>query len=236
LPCMKLIISPAKTLDFETPAKTKQSSSPKYLKQADELVLRLQKLSESDIAKLMDLSPKLAKLNYERFEGWASAPQKQAVLAYMGDVYEGLDASSFTEKDFNFAQENLRILSGLYGLLKPLDLIKPYRLEMSTKIGLYEFWGNSLTKELADELVINLASSEYSSAVKPKNMVTINFYETKNGKPKIIGIFAKKARGMMARYIIKNQITKPEEIKKFKESGYKFNKDMSDDKCYSFTR
>lgn len=233
---MKIIISPAKTLDFETKPITKKSSQPKYIEQANELASKMQKYSESQLAKLMSISPKLAKLNYERFESWEHAPQKQAVLAYMGDVYEGLQAAVFTEADFAFAQENMRIISGLYGLLKPLDLIKPYRLEMGTKIGLYEFWGNKLTKELGDEMVINLASEEYSKAVKPKNIIDVNFYEIKNSKPKIIGLFAKKARGMMAAYIIKNQIKTPEGIKKFNQNGYSFNKEMSDATSYGFTR
>ena len=233
---MKLIISPAKTLDFETPAKTKKSSEPKFEKEVLQLVKKMHGYSQKQLAKMMDLSEKLAKLNYERFEVWSSAPQKQAILAYMGDVYTGLDAKSFSEKDFDFAQKHLRIISGLYGLLKPLDLIKPYRLEMSTPIGLYDFWGNKLTKELGDDIVINLASSEYSSAVKPKNLITANFYEIKNGKSKMIGLFAKKARGMMARYIIQNQITEPEKIKKFTDGGYKFDKGSSNDKTYNFIR
>jgi len=233
---MKIIISPAKTLDFETKPITKKSSVPEYIEHANELARKMQKYSESQLAKLMSISPKLAKLNYERFESWDAAPQKQAVLAYMGDVYTGLQAATFMERDFNFAQKHLRILSGLYGLLKPLDLIKPYRLEMGTKIGLYEFWGNKLTKKLGDELIINLASEEYSKAVKPKNIIDVNFYEIKNGKPKIIGLFAKKARGTMAAYIIKNQITATEQIKKFNQDSYKFNKEMSDATSYAFTR
>ena len=142
------------------------------------------------------------------------------------------------QRDFEFAQNHLRILSGFYGLLKPLDLIKPYRLEMGTSLkpSLYEFWGTKLTTELGDELIINLASEEYNKAVKPKNMITVNFYELKNGKPKIIGIFAKKARGMMARYIIKNQIIKPELIQKFTDGGYKFDKGSSNATSYNFIR
>jgi hypothetical protein len=233
---MKIIISPAKTLDYTTPAKTKKSSEPKFGKEALQLVKKMQGYSQKQIAKLMDLSDKLAQLNYERFEGWDAAPEKQAILAYKGDVYLGLDAITLNEKDFEFAQKHLRIISGLYGLLKPLDLIKPYRLEMSTAVGLYKFWEDKLTKELGDDMVINLASSEYSSAVKPKNMITVNFYETKNGKPKMVGIFAKKARGMMARYIIQKQITEPEAIKKFNSGGYKFDKKTSSEFIYNFVR
>ena len=233
---MKIIISPAKTLDFETAPITKKTSRPKFAKEADELVKKMASLSEKQIAKLMGISPKLAKLNFERFQEFATAPQKQAILAYMGDVYTGLNAADFKEKDFDFAQENLLILSGLYGLLRPLDLIKPYRLEMGTKIGLYDFWGSNLTNELGDDIIINIASEEYAKAVKPKNIINVDFYEMKNGKPKIVGIFAKKARGMMARYIIKHQITKPEEIKKFTDGGYKFNGKTSDAGNFSFIR
>lgn len=248
---MKLIISPAKTLDFklaldyETKATTKLKSEPKFGKESEELVKKMAKFSEKQIAKLMDISPKLAKLNFDRFQEWPSAPQKQAVLAYMGDVYAGLEAWKFSEQDFKFAQENLRIISGLYGLLRPLDLIKPYRLEMGIKVGpkdsLYDFWEKKLSKELANDLIINLASEEYSKAIKAKNIIDVNFYEmpknNKNGgKPKIIGLFAKKARGMMARYIIKNQLAKPEGMKKFTDGGYKFEARTSNDRCYNFIR
>jgi uncharacterized protein len=233
---MKVIISPAKTLDYETAPITKKHSKPKFTKEADELVKKLAKYSEKNIGKLMGISPKLAKLNFERFQEWPTAPQKQAILAYMGDVYEGLNAADFKEKDLEFAQEHLFMLSGLYGLLRPLDLIKPYRLEMSTKIGLYDFWGDKLTKLLGDDIVINLASEEYSKAVKPKNIIHVSFYEMKNGKPKIIALFAKKARGMMARYIIKNKITRPEDIKKFTNGGYKFSAKDSDAGNFSFIR
>ena len=224
-------------MDFETKATTKKSTKILFPKESAEVAAKLKKLSQKKIAEIMDLSDKLAKLNYDRFQNFGKQPKKICVQAYKGDVYEGLKADDFTEKDFAFSQENLRILSGLYGLLRPLDLIEPYRLEMGIKeLALYKFWGDKLTKQLGDEVVINLASTEYSSAVKPKNAITVNFYEIKNGKPKIIGLFAKKARGMMARYIIKNQITSPEKIKKFSDGGYKFDSKTSTDKAFNFSR
>ena len=147
---MKLILSPSKTLDFETPPQTKKSTQPKFAGEAAELLKKLEKLSAKQIGRLMDISPKLSTLNYERFQNFAAQPKKQAILAFKGDVYEGLKADDFTEKDLNFAQEHLRILSGLYGLLRPLDLIQAYRLEMGTglKSNLYKFWGDKLTREL----------------------------------------------------------------------------------------
>ncbi len=239
---MKLIISPAKTLDFETPAHTKQKSEPLFAKETKALITNLKKLKTKDIKNLMDLSDKLAVLNFQRFQDFGKQPKKQAILAYRGDVYTGLATDDFTDTDFKFAQEHLRIITGLYGLLRPLDLIEPYRLEMGTKLktakarDLYQFWGDKLTKELGDELIINLASNEYSNAVKPKDMITVNFYETKNGKPRMIGLLAKKARGMMARYIIKNKITTPEKIKKFDYVGYEFDKKTSNENTYNFVR
>lgn len=233
---MKLVISPAKTLDYETAPITKKHTKPLFPKETAELVKKMAKYSEKDIAKLMDISPKLAKLNFDRFQEWPTAPQKQAILAFMGDVYEGLSVSDFTEKDIEFAQDHLRILSGIYGLLRPLDMIKPYRLEMGTKIGLYEFWGDKLTKELGDDVVINLASEEYFKAIKPKKVINVTFYEMKNGKPKIIALFAKKARGMMARYIIKHKVTKPEGMKKFTDGGYKYSEKHSDAGNFVFIR
>ncbi len=239
---MKLVISPAKTLDFETPPKTKKTSQPEFLAETDELLGVMKTYTPKKLSKLMDISEKLADLNYERFQNFKHQPQKQAVLAFNGDVYDGLEAGTFSEKDFAFAQEHLRILSGLYGLLKPLDLMQAYRLEMGialkTKKGksLYSFWGDKITKALDDELIINLASNEYFSAIKPKSVIHVNFKETKNGKPVTIALFAKKARGMMAKYIIQNQITEPAKIKKFTAGGYKFNSKLSDDANYTFVR
>ena len=235
---MKIVISPSKTLDFEAPAAQKDFTQPKFLVESAELITIMREFSPEDLGKLMHISDKLANLNYERFQNWGNAPQKQAIFAFKGDVYAGLDAESLSAKDIEFAQAHLRILSGLYGLLRPLDLMQAYRLEMGTKLkpSLYAFWGDKLTHEIDDELVVNLASVEYFSAIKPKNLLNIEFKEQKGNQLKIIGIFAKKARGLMSRYIIQNRITAPEKIKGFNVSGYEFRKDLSDDKNFIFTR
>lgn len=184
---MLIVISPAKTLDYETPAKTKTFTLPDYLDDSAELIHRMREFSALDIAELMHVSSKIAELNFDRFEAWnknfTEKNAKQAALAFKGDVYTGLDAESFSAKDFKFAQSHLRILSGLYGLLRPLDLMQPYRLEMGTKLinergkNLYEFWGDTLTdglnaqlKKIKSEYLINLASNEYFKAVKPKQI------------------------------------------------------------------
>jgi len=243
---MKIIISPSKTLDFESPAKSKNHTQPQFLDDTEILATEMRKKTSKDLQKLMSISEKLGDLNYQRFQDF-SAPftpknAKQCIYAFKGDVYDGLDAESLSEKDIEFAQEHLRILSGFYGLLRPLDLMQAYRLEMGIKLknprgkNLYEFWGSKLSEELGDELVINLASNEYAKAVKPKAELVIDFKENKNGKLQTIGLFAKKARGMMARYIIQNRITSPAKIKKFSEGGYQFREDLSDDKCFCFVR
>jgi hypothetical protein len=178
---------------------------------------------------------------------------KQAIFAFKGDVYSGLDLDKFTEDDYAYAQDHLRIISGLYGCLRPLDLIQPYRLEMKTKLNndrgenLYQFWGDRITESLNKKLkkqkepvLVNLASNEYFKSVKPKllagRLLTINFKETKDRKTRVVAIFAKRARGMMADYIIRNRVEKPEDIKKFKMGGYKFSKSLSDDKQWTFER
>jgi hypothetical protein len=239
---MKLLLSPAKSLDFESAPPIKKHTQPQFLDESAKLIKQMRQYSPEEISKLMHISDKLANLNYERFQNWQTpftpANSKQCIYAFNGDVYDGLDAKTLSEKDIEFAQEHLRILSGLYGLLKPLDLMQPYRLEMGTKLkpSLYDFWKGKLTNELSDELIVNLASVEYFSAIKPKNILNIDFKESKNGELKIIGIFAKKARGQMARYIIQNQITTPAKIKKFNVSGYEFREDLSNDKHFIFTR
>lgn len=254
---MLIVISPAKTLDYETPAKTKTFTLPDYLDDSAELIHRMREFSALDIAELMHVSSKIAELNFDRFEAWnkkfTEKNAKQAVLAFKGDVYTGLDAESFSAKDFNFAQSHLRILSGLYGLLRPLDLMQPYRLEMGSKLSnergknLYEFWGNTLTdglnaqlKKIKSEHLINLASNEYFKAVKPKQIngevITPAFKEYKNGDYKMIGFYAKKARGMLSRYIIQNQLSDVEDIKSFDVEGYKFNKSLSKGNNWVFTR
>ena len=254
---MLIVVSPAKTLDYETPPKTKVYTQPDYLDNSQEIITRLRKLSSPELSTLMNVSQKIADLNVDRYKTWnkkfTDKNSKQSVLAFKGDVYTGLDADTFNSKDFNFAQKHLRILSGLYGLLRPLDLMQAYRLEMGTRLdtakgkNLYEFWGSSITgglnkqlKKSKSEYLVNLASNEYFKAVKPKELnakiITPAFKEYKNGEYKMIGIFAKKARGMLSRYIIKNQLTNPEDIKSFNEDGYKFNKKLSNGNTWVFSR
>jgi len=254
---MLTIISPAKTLDYETPVKTKVFTQPDYLDSSEELIHRVRQLSSLDISELMKVSMKIADLNFDRYEAWNKTfneeNARQAILAFKGDVYTGLDVESFNSKDFNFAQKHLRILSGLYGLLRPLDLMQPYRLEMGTRLttgrgkNLYEFWGSIITEGLNTQLekiksdyLINLASNEYFKATKPKalnaQIITPAFKDYKDGKYKVIGIYAKKARGMLSRYIIKHQLTDPEDIKTFSEEGYTFDKKLSQDNLWVFSR
>ncbi|MGB1239777.1 MAG: peroxide stress protein YaaA, partial [Pseudomonadales bacterium] len=252
---MRIVISPAKTLDFETAPATEQFSQPQYLEQSQLLIDVLAAYSVQDIATLMKLSDKLASLNLARYGSWempfTQENAKQAVLAFKGDVYTGLDAESLSESGFAFAQQHLRILSGLYGLLNPLDLIQPYRLEMGTKLknlrgdNLYQFWGTQITEAInaqcpAGETLVNLASNEYFKAVQPKaleaRLVTPIFKDRKNGQYKIISFYAKKARGMMARYIIDNQITDVEQIKDFDTAGYYFSAEHSKGNDWVFLR
>jgi cytoplasmic iron level regulating protein YaaA (DUF328/UPF0246 family) len=254
---MLMVISPAKTLDFETPAKTKVATSADFLEQSQILINDLQQLSPADVTELMGISDKLANLNVERYLNWHvpfdESNAKQALLAFKGDVYAGLDAETFNSADFKFAQKHLRILSGLYGLLRPLDLIQPYRLEMGVKFAnqegdnLYQFWGDKLTaalnaqiKKSKSEALINLASNEYFKSVQAKqihsDIITPVFKDLKNGKYKIISFYAKKARGMMAAYIIKNKLTKPDDIKAFDVGGYRYNSAMSSAREWVFTR
>lgn len=259
---MPILLSPAKTLDFETPASIKRFSRPEFLSDTERLVEQLQQLSAQEISSLMKVSDKLGELNATRYQTWQSdfddTNAKQALLAFQGDVYQGMNVDGFEQEDFNFAQEHLRILSGLYGVLRPLDLIQPYRLEMGTKLAhsklkdlsantLYDFWGDKLTRsikrqaeKLDSKTIVNLASNEYFKAVKPKllteNIITPIFKDWKNGKYKIISFYAKKARGMMASYIIKNKIENTEELKNFAEAGYNFNAELSDIKNLVFTR
>lgn len=254
---MLLVISPAKNLDYETPAKTKQKSEPDFLDDAQELIDDLRELAPQDISKLMSISDKLGVLNYDRYQQWTTPftedNAKQAVLAFNGDVYTGLDANSFKADEYKFAQKHLRILSGLYGLLRPLDLMQPYRLEMGTKFAnqrgkdLYQFWGETITealnkqlKTLKSEALINLASNEYFKSVKAKSLnaeiITPVFKDWKGDKYKIISFYAKKARGLMAAYIIKNKLTEAEQIKGFDSEGYSFNEAMSTSKEWVFTR
>ena len=254
---MLLVISPAKTLDFDTPPSIQLASQPGFLKESQQLIDTLSQYSPAELSTLMSLSDKLAVLNSTRYESWSPpfTPDnaKQAVLAFKGDVYTGLQTDDFSAGDAEFAQQHLRILSGLYGVLKPLDLIQPYRLEMGTRLDnargkdLYEFWGTRLTDyinnalaEMNSDTLINLASNEYFKALKKGTLaariITPVFKDLKNGKYKIISFFAKQARGSMARHIIKNRITQPEDIKAFNEAGYGFNAKLSDAHQWVFTR
>lgn len=254
---MLLVVSPAKKLDFESPLMTQKYSQPNLLEHSQLLINDCIKLSPSEIASLMKLSDKLAGLNAARFGVWSTPfnteNARQAILSFNGDVYSGLDAPSFSDDDFEFAQQHFRILSGLYGLLKPLDLMQAYRLEMGCKLSnvrgdnLYQFWGSIITNELnkalteqGDEVLINLASTEYFKSVNKKELkgeiITPVFKDWKNGQYKIISFFAKKARGLMARYIIQNKLTSVEQIKGFDLSGYQFDQDMSKGNEWVFTR
>ncbi len=254
---MLIVVSPAKTLDYTTPPKVKKFTLPDYLDDSAELIHRMREFSSLDISDLMHVSTKIADLNFDRYEAWdknfTEENAKQAVLAFKGDVYTGLDAENFSSKDFNFAQKHFRMLSGLYGLLRPLDLMQPYRLEMGIRLttdrgkNLYEFWDNIVTEGLNDQLkktqskfLINLASNEYFKVVKPKvlkgTIITPAFKEFKNGEYKMIGVYAKKARGLMSRYIIQNQLSDIEDIKSFNIEGYKFNSNVSGGNTWVFTR
>lgn len=254
---MLLLISPAKTLDFESIAPTKNYSQAAFLTESKLLIDELRALSPQAISSLMGISDKLGILNYDRFASWKTPFKpdnaKQAIYAFQGDVYTGMRADIFSDTDLQFAQQHLRMLSGLYGLLRPLDLIQPYRLEMGTSFAnkrgknLYEFWGGSITEainlqlaQLQSEQVINLASQEYFGAVKPKqlkaNVITPVFKDKKNGNYKIISFFAKKARGMMSAYAVQNRITEPEALKEFTVGGYAYNPSLSRTHEWVFTR
>ena len=254
---MLTVLSPAKTLDYETAPITQSATLPRFMDQSALLVEDARGLNPDDIRALMGVSEQIAHLNHERFMNWQSESTsdnaKQAVLAFKGDVYTGLQAETLSEDDLDFAQTRLRILSGLYGLLRPLDLMQPYRLEMGLKFtnqrgkNLYEFWGEQLTDTLNADLVsaktevlINLASNEYFKAVKPKllnaNIITPQFKDLKNGQYKMISFFAKKARGLMARYIIDNRITEPEALKSFSEAGYYYSDEQSQGDQWVFLR
>lgn len=242
-----IVVSPAKSLDYETPLATKKASEPRLLDDAEQLVSIMAAKSPGEIQKLMSVSPALAELNFERFQDWerpfTSENARPAVLAFNGDVYTGLDAAkSFTERDFTHAQKTLRILSGLYGVLRPLDLMMPYRLEMGTKLAnrrganLYDFWRKDITRVLADDLaaspgakvLVNLASNEYFGAVDPAalgaRIISPAFLDSKDGGPhKNISFFAKQARGAMSQYLIRERITTISGITGFTGMGYRFD-------------
>ena len=240
---MKIIISPAKKLNIENGSVNKKMQF-NFTKEASVLVNTLQNKSVKEIKQLMSLSDNLAMLNWQRYQQWAFSNLKtyHAILMFNGDVYQGLKAETFNADQMQFAQKNLRILSGLYGLLKPLDRILPYRLEMVTKLKnangphLYEFWTDKISKVLLsdmteDEVLINLASKEYSKALQmhnfPSKIITPIFKDYKNGKLKIISFFAKKARGEMVNFIVKNKISNPAELKLFVNNGYAFSEERN---------
>ena len=254
---MLTVLSPAKTLDYETPPRTRKATQPQFLQLAAELVEDARRMSPEDIQSLMGVSENIAALNHARFMNWhpdfSPDNAKQAVLAFKGDVYTGLEAESLDAKALTFAQKHLRILSGLYGLLRPLDLMQPYRLEMGLKFAnrggsnLYEFWGEQITEAVADALkksgspvLVNLASNEYFKSIKPAlldaQVVTPVFKDLKNGQYKMISFFAKKARGVMARYIVEQQLNEPEAIKSFTGAGYYYSAKDSSDKQWVFLR
>ena len=242
---MLIVLSPAKTLDYSVDPKSNHTA-PQFLSQSSKLIKTLKEKEPKDIASLMGLSDKLATLNFDRYQSWKAAKSvssdaKPSMLVFKGDVYQGLNAEDFSNKDLKFAQKHLRILSGLYGILRPMDIMKPYRLEMGTKLetskgkNLYEFWGELVQNNVIDDLssqksdlLINLASKEYFSVLgkMPEfiNVVSPVFKDYKSGKYKIISFYAKKARGLMARWIIQNKITDFEELINFDLDGYKYSK------------
>ncbi|MBT4518519.1 MAG: peroxide stress protein YaaA [Halieaceae bacterium] len=254
---MLTVISPAKTLDCEAPSTTRKTSVPQFLDSAAELVQDMQSLSPDEIRELMSVSEGIAQLNHRRFMNWAPPfsleNAKQSVLAFKGTVYTGLQADTFSARQFNYAQRHLCILSGLYGLLRPLDLIQAYRLEMGLKFinrrgnNLYQFWGSKIThglnaqlKKNRADLLVNLASMEYFKAIKlgelNADVITPVFKDMKSGKYKIISVYAKKARGQMARFIIDNEVTDPDGLRKYDCDGYRYNKGESTARTLVFTR
>ena len=254
---MLIVISPAKTLDFETPPTVPSFTIPDLLTDSAELIDELREYEPYRLSELMGISPKLAELNSNRYHAWSlpftGSNAKQSVLAFKGDVYTGLDADNLSQDDLQYAQDHLRILSGLYGVLKPLDLMQPYRLEMGTKLktrrgkDLYAFWQDRIHAAINTELVnqedpvlVNLASNEYFKSVKAGKLqariITPVFKEKRNGEFKMITFFAKKARGLMSRYIIRNRLADPEDIKGFDLEDYRYNDALSSADRPVFTR
>lgn len=255
---MLAILSPAKTLDFDSPLTTDQHSAPEFAKESKALIKTLRQLEPSDIGSLMGISDKLATLNHDRYAHWSAkfddaSGARASLLAFKGDVYLGLDAQTLSKRDFTWAQKRLRVLSGLYGLLRPLDRIHPYRLEMGTALrntagkDLYEFWGGKVTQALNEALsgqrskvLINLASNEYYKVVQAQNIdgriVTINFKEWRRDAYRFVSFSAKKARGLMARYMIDQRAEKADDLKAFDVEGYAFNEELSSRDEWIFTR
>ena len=253
---MIYLLSPAKTLDYDSVIPSVRATMPRFLEHSSELAGIMKKMTSADLEKLMGISGQLADLNADRFRTWKPEYTKKearpAIFAFKGGVYQGLAVEEWGKDDFAEAQKSIRILSGLYGILRPLDLMLPYRLEMGKKVAnqrgpnLYHFWGTLLTESLNKELkgkgdaVINLASNEYFSAVKHKELtspvITPVFKDWKNGKYKVISFYAKKARGLMAAWAVRNKIATPAGLKKFKGGGYRFDKDLSGADTLVFTR
>jgi len=254
---MLIVISPAKTLNMEVPAPSDFYTTPQYLEKSQQIINTIKKKNIKKLEELMGISTQLAQLNYERFQKWhypyTPYEAKQAVFAFRGDVYTGIDIDTFSTEQLVYTQDHLRILSGLYGVLKPMDLILPYRLEMGThlsvgrKKNLYEFWDHLITDDVKkaitsqnDDILINLASNEYYKSIDKKKLnaqiITPVFKDFKNGQYKMISFFAKKARGMMSRFILQNKLTKVEDLKHFEEEGYFFNDKLSTETSPTFTR
>ncbi|WP_425411004.1 peroxide stress protein YaaA [Hyphococcus sp.] len=254
---MLMLLSPAKAMNFDEVPGAPKATAPALKKDFAEIAGVAKQLKKSDIKKLMGISDNLVDLNYERFQALKTSGKahgaKQAALTFAGDVYRGLDATTMKSEDLEYAQDHLRILSGLYGLLRPLDGIQPYRLEMGSRLknprgaNLHEFWGPVIAKELDkavkghdDPTIVCLASNEYARGVDKKALkspfIMMNFKEIKDGKTRAIMLYAKQARGMMARWAIQNRIETAEGLKKFKADGYKFSKDLSSDGEWIFTR
>ncbi|MFK8051839.1 MAG: peroxide stress protein YaaA [Woeseiaceae bacterium] len=254
---MIILLSPAKTLDYETPAPLAKTSEPEFVEDSATLIRGLKKQSVSDIRSLMKLSPTLAELNVARYQAWKKTPDhaatKQAIFAFKGDVYQGFEADSLSARDINWAQKRIRILSGLYGVLKPLDRMQPYRLEMGTRLktqagaSLYDFWGDRLTRRLASELdgvtpkaCINLASNEYFKAVDPSGLgaklVTPKFLDFSRGEYRFLSFFAKRARGLMARWLVTERVTTLKSLVDFDVQGYRYSESHSQDGQPTFIR
>jgi uncharacterized protein len=253
---MKILLSPAKSLDFEQAPIVKNIQNPLFIEEANALISIMKRLSPKAIGELMDVSTAIAELNYNRFQSW-TVPfpielARPALFVFTGEAYRGLDAKSLTPSEIALAEDKLRILSGLYGLLRPLDTILPYRLEMSTKFdfspkakNLYQYWDKKIANQLAaemlpDEVVVNVASTEYAKALQlnkfPRKVISCHFKERKNNEYKVIMTFAKKARGLMARFIIQNNIENPDHLKAFDSEGYLFNPALSSATEFVFTR
>jgi len=254
---MLIVVSPAKTLDYESALPSLDATQPRFLDESAELVERVRRLSAGDIASLMNVSGKIARLNVERFADWStpftSDNARPAAFAFKGDTYTGLDIGRFDDAELETAQKRLRILSGLYGVLRPLDLMQPYRLEMGTRLNtprgknLYEFWGDRVTDQLREDMnavgsnvLLNLASREYFKSVRPKRLpgpvIEPVFEDEKNGRYKVIGFYAKKARGRMAAWAIKTGIDNPQALEQYGEDGYRYHPDSSSETRPVFRR